>query len=124
MDTLRKFQLVIPVVLLLGCADRQVRPSDSTLVVRASIVSGGDACDKYCSYRVKIVRTLSGSPRLLPGTLIDIKAFSFGPQLPKGDCTLYLLPYSDPLKELWTIAYTDLPPYKKAICHDLQHAET
>ena len=119
----RKFQLAIATLLLVSCAQRELPPTDATLIVRASLVSGGDICDKYCSYRVRIIRTLSGSPNLLPGTLIDVEAYSFGPRIPKGECTLYLRPYSDQLKGLWTIAYADAPHFKQPICYGLSHAE-
>ena len=119
----RKFQLAVASLLLLSCAQGEVPPTDATLIVRASFVSGGEVCDKYCSYRMRIIRTLGGSPILLPGTLIDIEAYSFGPRIPKGECTLYLHPYGDQLQGVWTIAYADFPDFKQPICYGQSHAE-
>ena len=93
---------LMPVAMLLpSCVQSEHLPADATLVVLATLVSGGHNCDKFCSYRARVIRTLSGSPNISPGTVIDIEAYSFGPKIPKGACTFYLHPYSGKPSGLW-----------------------
>ena len=74
---------------------------DAAIAVRVQLIARESGCDKYCWSRVKIVSSGSANE----SGEIRVASYSWGPGVPTGVSTIYLLPYNRYApSRLWRLA--------------------
>ena len=65
--------------------------------------SSDDSCDKYCWYRVQVLRVIKNKSEESFKSPLSVAAYSWKAGVPEGESTLYLERYNETSKGLWRL---------------------
>lgn len=73
------------------------------VVVRAVLIAKEPACDKYCWYRVKVLKIYKGANELNSSAELKVAALSGDAGVPTQECTLHLERYNARVAGQWKL---------------------
>jgi hypothetical protein len=73
------------------------------VIVRAVLIAKEPACDKYCWYRVKVLKIYKGANELNSPAELKVAALSGDAGVPTQECTLHLERYNSSVTGLWKL---------------------